>query len=444
MDMFFVYVLKCGLVLTVFYTVHALLLRRETFHRFNRVIIMLCLGASLLLPLLNFGFLSDNSLSEAGSMVERQIIAPTVSYETVATHDVKSFSIATMLSWIYCLGLLVYVAFYAVKLWDVLRLIRSGRIDEGESSKEVRVVINNRVKSPFSWFGFIVMNENDLRENGHVLLAHEKDHVRLRHSWDLLLCDIVVALQWFNPFAWLLRQDLSNLHEYQVDESLLDAGVDIDEYSRLLIKKAVGGRLIAVVNGLSASALKNRFRMMYRQRSKRLRKVKAVCLVPLLLGLVCVFARGEDFSEMLLWDKVGYDSMPVDTCFVGSEDESVKLSPVSQYNEGTTFVRISSNNKLSSVKFFIDKKEVSKSEMMKYGYFREHKGKKDSFLEFVATSKEVVSVSACDNPKMNKDIYGISDPCIEIKLAKNTLKKICHEAVFIFSRYLFSFDKNLC
>ena len=100
MDMFFVYVLKCGLVLTVFYTVHALLLRRETFHRFNRVIIMLCLGASLLLPLLNFGFLSDNSLSEAGSMVERQIIAPTVSYETVATHDVKSFSIATMLSWI--------------------------------------------------------------------------------------------------------------------------------------------------------------------------------------------------------------------------------------------------------------------------------------------------------------------------------------------------------
>ena len=187
MDMFFVYVLKCGLVLTVFYTVHALLLRRETFHRFNRVIIMLCLGASLLLPLLNFGFLSDNSLSEAGSMVERQIIAPTVSYETVATHDVKSFSIATMLSWIYCLGLLVYVAFYAVKLWDVLRLIRSGRIDEEESSKEVRVVINNRVKSPFSWFGFIVMNENDLRENGHVLLAHEKDHVRLRHSWDLLL-----------------------------------------------------------------------------------------------------------------------------------------------------------------------------------------------------------------------------------------------------------------
>ncbi|MGN1213604.1 MAG: M56 family metallopeptidase, partial [Bacteroidaceae bacterium] len=308
---------------------------------------------------------------------------------------------------------------YAVKLSGVVKMIRSGRVDERESSKEVRVVINNRVKSPFSWFRFIVISENDLQENGHILLAHEKDHVRLRHSWDLLLCDIVVGLQWFNPFAWLLRQDLSNLHEYQVDESVLDAGVDIDEYSRLLIKKAVGGRLIAIVNGLSASALKNRFRMMYRHRSKRMCKAKAFCLVPLLLGLVCVFARGEGFSAEALWDNTNYGSMPVDTCFVGSEVDSVKLSPVNQWNEGTTFVRISPNK--NSVKFFIDKKEVSKSEMMNYGYFREHKGNKDSFLEFVATSKEVVSVSACDNPKMNKDIYGTSDPCIEIKIDKQKI-----------------------
>ena len=105
------------------------------------------------------------------------------------------------------------------------------------------------------------MPDTDLQEDNRAIVEHEQAHIRLRHSWDLLLAQACIVVQWFNPAAWLVKQELQNIHEYEADEAVLASGVNAKEYQLLLIKKAVGSRLYSLANSLNHSSLKKRITM---------------------------------------------------------------------------------------------------------------------------------------------------------------------------------------
>ena len=133
-------------------------------------------------------------------------------------------------------------------------MIRRGRRERlADGTVLVRI---GRSVTPFSWCRYIVLSEKDLAENGDAIVLHEKAHLRLRHSVDLLLTDLAGCLQWFNPAMWLLRRELRAIHEYEADEAVLDSGVDAKHYQLLLIRKAAGGRWYSVANSFNHSKLK--------------------------------------------------------------------------------------------------------------------------------------------------------------------------------------------
>lgn len=91
--------------------------------------------------------------------------------------------------------------------------------------------------APFSWMRYIVVSEKDLQADCTPILAHELAHIRLRHSWDILIAQACIIVQWFNPAAWLVKQELQAVHEYEADSEVLRQGVNAKEYQLLLIKK---------------------------------------------------------------------------------------------------------------------------------------------------------------------------------------------------------------
>ena len=108
---------------------------------------------------------------------------------------------------------------------------------------------------------------------------------------DLLIAQAVCIVNWFNPAAWLMRDELMLVHEYQADMAVIDRGHDAQEYQMLLIKKAVGARFPSLANSLNHSKLKKLITMMYKAKSGAGRKWKALALVPALalaLGLTGV------------------------------------------------------------------------------------------------------------------------------------------------------------
>ena len=125
------------------------------------------------------------------------------------------------------------------------------------------------------------MSQSDYAEQNAAILAHERGHIRLRHSWDLLLVDTLTALQWFNPAMWMLRSDLRAIHEYEADGAVLSLGINARQYQYLLITKAAGIGGYSLANGISHSTLKNRINMMLHKKSNCRSLLKLAALIPI-------------------------------------------------------------------------------------------------------------------------------------------------------------------
>ena len=256
MGVFFIYILKSSVCLVLFYLFFRLLLSKETFHRFNRMALLGVLFFSLLIPCIEVTTRHQVEVQQAMLSIEQLLLMAELEATPVEAGAVQE----TVASWIQVV-LLVYLAgilFLACRsiysLISLFRLIHSGKREKLE--KGGTLVIHHQEIAPFSWMKYIVISQKDLEENGREILIHEMAHIHHRHSIDLLLADICIFFQWFNPGTWLLKQELQNIHEYEADETVINEGVNAKEYQLLLIKKAVGTRLYSMANSFNHSKLK--------------------------------------------------------------------------------------------------------------------------------------------------------------------------------------------
>ncbi|MBR1794739.1 MAG: M56 family metallopeptidase [Bacteroidales bacterium] len=270
-----VYEGKAALVLAAFWLCWRLLLQKDTFHRLNRAVLLGTAAAALVLPLC---VITIDKTVEVQPMESVPMPAPAVA------HDAWWPPVLLAL---YFAG----AAFVLVRLLlSMLRIRRLVRGSEQRPQDDGTVLcINDSVHAPFSWMKWIVLSREDLASP--VILSHEKAHVALRHSQDLLFIDLVTVIQWFNPAIWLLRQDLRALHEYEADAQVLDGGADAREYQYLLVRKAVAGERFSVANSFSHSTLKGRITMMCKHPSRRAGVWKTLFILPLLALTLTLSAR---------------------------------------------------------------------------------------------------------------------------------------------------------
>ncbi len=297
MGAFFVYILKSSFCLALFYLFYRLLLSRDTFHRFNRLALLSLLVLSCVVPLIevtsgsvsevNQPFLSLEDLLLMASM-NGQIEAEQAGRGSVGWRDV--------LFLVYIIGVCFFILRSVWSLFQLRSLIRKSTVSTGVDG--IRIARHNEKTAPFSWLNYIVISEEDLQENGREILTHERAHIRLRHSVDLLIADICIFLQWFNPAAWLLKRELQNIHEYEADESVIKEGIDAKHYQLLLIKKAVGTRLYSMANSLNHSSIKKRITMMLQKKSSPWARAKYLYVLPLAAVAIAAFARPEVSNEL--------------------------------------------------------------------------------------------------------------------------------------------------
>ncbi len=277
---FLQYDLKVAVLVAAFYMFYRLLLSRETFHRVNRVVLLLTAVASFLLPLCVVTVHKTVVLSQA----------PTA----LVTADLGAVSIAetetplwqTAVFAVFVAGALVTLGHTLVGIVKVWRLISHS--EQHREADGVVVCVTDRDVSPFSFYRYIVLSRSDygtppLEGQGMVaILAHERGHIRQRHTLDLLLVDTLTALQWFNPAMWMLRQDLRAIHEYEADAAVLSQGINMRQYQYLLIQKAVAACGYSVANGITHSTLKNRINMMLNnKKTTRASWFKLLAMLPI-------------------------------------------------------------------------------------------------------------------------------------------------------------------
>ena len=279
---FMLYTLKVGGCLAAFYLFFKLFLSRETFHTLNRVVVLSALVVASLLPFCVVTIRKEVALPP-------MTVGELTTIPTEVISQEAAFPWETLLSALFVLGGVVMLVRVVWSMVMLRRLV--ARAPKRELGGGVTLVHADHPQAPFSWFGYVVVGERDLEENGDAILAHETAHIRLRHSWDLVLFDLVGVVQWFNPALWLLRRDLKAIHEYEADRAVLRSGVNAREYQLLLIKKAAGERWYSVANSFNHSNLKNRITMMIQKRSSRWAAAKVLLLLPLVGVALGAFAE---------------------------------------------------------------------------------------------------------------------------------------------------------
>jgi hypothetical protein len=160
----------------------------------------------------------------------------------------------------------------------------------------VHLMLGMGIKQPSSWMRWIIIGPIDLKQNAEPVIKHELAHVRLGHSWDVILCDLTCSLLWCLPFAWMLRQDLVDVHEFQADEAVLQGGVKLENYEHLLVRKAIQAQYLSIMNTLRRGAVKKRFAMMHSGRSSSWSRLKLLYLLPALAASLWVSAKTEEYQ----------------------------------------------------------------------------------------------------------------------------------------------------
>ena len=254
----------------------------ERQHAMNRKILLLIYALSLLLPIGVLAVLMHHpELSHGSANIEIGDITSEFAAGTDKSNLFKSIDYVDLIYKIFIAGLIITAIYYFFGIAILSRIMKKG--NRTEFGNFTLILADDSCKiSPFSWGNSIVMKNSDYNEDGDMILIHEYAHLKEHHWTDLVLAYTTICLQWYNPAAWAMREELRAIHEYQADESVIESGVDAKDYQMLLLKRAVGYGYQSLANSLNHSKLQKRVTMMYKKKTSLQRKLFALALVPAL------------------------------------------------------------------------------------------------------------------------------------------------------------------
>ena len=301
MEAFLTYLLKSAALLALFVPLFKVLMQNETFHRLNRFSLLGIIALSLALPLVNIGIetpfnrLLINEQQEPGistiEIIEIGTATPAMPQTAVETSDI--------IAAVYIAAALLMLARFITMYASLARIIKRSKIIDSAPHTTQRITLHvtddEKIK-PFSWFGHVVINKSDLCDGGPEIITHEAAHARALHSLDILLLELLIIIQWFNPAAWMAKKCIMSIHEFEADDAVIASGTSIETYRELIIKKAVGARLYSIANSFNHSSTIKRITMMCKKKSNLWRCSKLLCTLPVAAIATLLFSQPESIN----------------------------------------------------------------------------------------------------------------------------------------------------
>ncbi len=306
------YILYAALILTACFIFYKLLLQKETFFHLNRIVLLSCMALAFCLPLIKI----PEQLSFRKAPAQMTIVKPATETtmqenivqsinQKVSTTVVQPLENNKTINFEQVMHWLVYLYWFGVILFGFNFLMQAAILLYKAYSRPViidgkfRIVEITGDKAPCSFANNIFINPEKYDwETYNQVLLHEKIHIEQRHTFDLLLAEIVIIFQWFNPFAWAWRKELESNLEYFTDESLLQHNtVEKESYQMSLLKVAAPHFPLSLTTNYNQSLLKKRLIMMNAKKSNVHTIWKYFFLLPLMIMFVCFFNETVVFGQ---------------------------------------------------------------------------------------------------------------------------------------------------
>ena len=341
------YIIYTAVITAICFLFYRLLLHRETFFALNRWFFLFCLLGSFALPLVHVpggwslrtqvlaklnpservekipaisqrGSIESEDPDASGLLVQKMISTPSprVSKEAIALPAASSariyqsasseispisttapreerspVTLSQILNWLYYTYLIGALIFGAILLLQIILLIYQVINNPVARDGLFRIVQTNGNRAPCSFGHYIFINPALYDEETFLqILSHEKIHAQQRHSFDIMLAELCIVVQWFNPFAWFYRKALEDNLEFLTDAAMIrNPQTDASHYQMSLVRVAAPYLPLSITSNYNQSLLKKRMIMMHIQKSSVRTTWKYLFLLPLLTGMVCIF-----------------------------------------------------------------------------------------------------------------------------------------------------------
>ncbi|MCF8372605.1 MAG: peptidoglycan DD-metalloendopeptidase family protein [Bacteroidales bacterium] len=286
-----IFLMKSGLVISLMVCFYQLFLRKETFFAFNRFYLLLTLILSTALPFIHF-----SSSPETIANINRfQFVGESI--DAIATQVVatpvearQALSIFSILAIIYFAGWILLLLVSAKDIFQIYRLRKTNPVVKDGT---IRIINTPGIPSAFSLLNHIFIS-TEITDNYErmKILAHEKRHIQLFHTLDLIIVEFFVLLHWFNPFIYLLRNALKEVHEYQADQQFSFDKEEFITYQKLLVSQVETKTSLALTSSFNSLTLK-RLKMMTRNKSNKIKLLWMLLLIPVITTLTLSFSTAQ-------------------------------------------------------------------------------------------------------------------------------------------------------
>lgn len=280
------YILKLNICLGVVYLFYQLFLRKLTFYNWNRWYLLGYTALSFIIPLIDI--MPSLQKRDLQSAVMMQWI-PVINF--VPQQDQGFFETLTYWDWsvaLLIMGSLVLLVRFLVRFYSFKKMRSRAQL---LSDDQTRIYQLDDNITPFSFGNSIFINmELHHGEELEEIIRHEFVHVKQRHTIDIIWCEALCILNWFNPFVWMLRHNVKQNLEFIADNKVLQNGLDKKEYQYLLLK-VLGSRQFTFTNHFNFSSLKKRIAMMNTIKSAKIHLIKFLFLLPVVAVLLLSFRK---------------------------------------------------------------------------------------------------------------------------------------------------------
>lgn len=302
MNAFLIYILEVNVYIAIFALCYYFLFRNEPYHRMNRWVILGCISIAFLIPAL--------PLNTPQAIVTQTInLDPVlISAKSDIAHTPTGYNFPSAVSLLYLIGFTVSSVLILIRIRALLHLLR---MDIDSKSDKIKFVTNASIQSPASIFKTIFLNGQLPEESRHYIVAHERVHIREKHSLDVLFMQAVQALCWFNPAIYSFRKALEASHEFRADEVVAQRHPDIQKYSKIILSQALDIHPQNLTHQFSKpNLLKRRIMMLSKQTKRRTSLLKYLILIPIIGGALilnaCTETENQDTPKALQsQDKAG-------------------------------------------------------------------------------------------------------------------------------------------
>jgi len=289
-----VYILKINIAITVCYIAYMLFFRNDAFLRGKRVLLLSMVAFSLMYPFLTMFHGMFNSLFSGGLATNINSYGEIFLDEVVVMAKMeKQTGTIVLLQYLPTIIAGLYLAGVAVMLMrfllQVISLIYQLFTAQPTFFGNTKIYEKSGLETPFSFFDYIVLDPKryDSSELSEIM-QHETAHCRQRHTIDLLASELMCAVCWFNPFAWLLSRETRLNLEYLADRSALEAGCNSEHYQFHLLRLTYNKAIATITNNFNVSQLKKRIIMINKSKKSNKIGAKYLLVLPLAALLLCL------------------------------------------------------------------------------------------------------------------------------------------------------------